>query len=119
MRRAFFGKGDDYVEQRQAYYIDVGTGEISQSATSSTWSFKIQATDEEVTELRELFNQNYSTEWKNFFRAHTPYVQYHYDRENDTYDSNIQEIYAMIYQLGDQEAKSHIKSMNILPNENQ
>ena len=105
-------------EQKKTYYIDVGTGEISQSATASTWSFKIQANDEEITQLRELFDQNYSTEWKNFFRAHVPYVQYHYDRENDAYDKTIEQVYGMIYKLGDNEAKSHIESMNILSKEN-
>lgn len=102
-------------EQKKTYYIDVGTGGISQSATAATWSFKIEATDAEITQLRALMDQNYSTEWKNFFRAHVPYVQYHYDRQNDTYDSTIQQIYSMLYQLGDQEAKNHIESMNILP----
>jgi hypothetical protein len=103
--------------QKKTYYIDVGTGEITQSATSSNWSFKIQANDEEITELRELFDQNYMTEWKGFFRAHTPYVQYHHDRENDDYDSTIQQVYGMIYNLGDNEVKNHIESMNILPKE--
>jgi hypothetical protein len=102
-------------EQKKTYYIDVGTGEISQSATSSTYSFIIQANDEEITELRELFDQNYSTEWKNFFRAHVPYLEYHYDRENDAYDNTIQQVYGMIHKLGDDEAKRHIESMNILP----
>jgi hypothetical protein len=102
-------------EQKKTYYIDLGTGSISQNATSSTWSYKIEANDEEITQLRELFDQNYSTEWQNFFRAHVPYVQYHYDRENDAYDNTIQQVYGMIYKLGDQEAKSHIESMNILP----
>lgn len=102
-------------EQKKTYYIDVGSGEISQSATSSTWSYKIQANDEEITQLRELFDQNYSTEWKNFFRAHVPYLEYHYDRENDAYDSTIQQVYGMLYKLGDEEAKNHIVSMNILP----
>jgi hypothetical protein len=102
-------------EQKKTYYIDIGTGQILGSATDSTWSFKIQADDEEITQLRELFDQNYSTEWKNFFRAHVPYVQYHHDRENDQYDSTIQQVYGMVYKLGDQEAKSHIESMNILP----
>ncbi len=104
------------MEQRKPYYIDVGTGEISLSAASSTWSFKIHATDEEITELRELFDSNYSTEWQNFFRAHVPYVQYHYDRENDQYDQTLVKVYELIYRLGDEEAKNHIKSMNILPN---
>lgn len=103
-------------EQKKTYYIDIGTGEISQNATSSTWSYQILANDEEITQLRELFDQNYSTEWKNFFRAHTPYVQYHYDRENDDYDNTMQQIYGMIHKLGDEEAKKHIESMNILPN---
>jgi hypothetical protein len=102
-------------QQKKTYYIDVGHGQISQSSTASAWSFKIQANDEEITQLRELFDQNYSTEWQNFFRAHVPYVQYHYDRENDAYDNTIEQVYGMIYKLGDNEAKSHIESMNILP----
>ena len=61
-------------DQKKTYYIDVGHGQISQSSTASTWSFKIQANDEEITQLRELFDQNYSIEWQNFFRAHVPYV---------------------------------------------
>ncbi|WHX99687.1 hydrolase [Neobacillus sp. DY30] len=102
-------------EQKKTYYIDVGHGQISQSATASAWNFKIQANDEEITQLRELFDQNYSTEWQNFFRAHVPYVQYHYDRENDAYDDTIEKVYGMIYKLGDEEARSHIETMNILP----
>jgi hypothetical protein len=108
-------KGVKAMELKKTYYIDVGTGEISRSATSSTWSFKISATNEEITELRELFDQNYSTEWQNFFRAHVPYVQYHYDRENDQYDQTLIKVYELIYRLGDEEAKHHIKTMNILP----
>lgn len=102
-------------DQKKTYYIDVGHGGISQSPTSSEWSYKIQATDEEITQLRELFEQNYSTEWQNFFRAHVPYVQYHYDRENDAYDQTIKQVYGMIYNLGDEEARNHIETMNILP----
>lgn len=101
---------------KKTYFIDVGTGEISQSATSSTWSYRIQATDDEIIELRELFDQNYSTEWQSFFRAHIPFVEYHYDRENDAYDSTIQKVYSRIHQLGDAEAKKHIESMGILEN---
>ncbi|EKN65972.1 hypothetical protein BABA_17552 [Neobacillus bataviensis LMG 21833] len=101
--------------QKKSYYIDVGTGHITSNATSSTWSYKIQATDEEITQLRELFNQNYSTEWKNFFRTHIPYLEYHHDKENDAYDSTIHQVYGMLHKLGDDEAKSHIESMNILP----
>ncbi|MDP4172267.1 MAG: hydrolase [Bacillota bacterium] len=103
---------------KKTYYIDVGSGEISQSASSSSWNYKIEANDEEIIELREYFNQNYSTEWQNFYRAHVPYVQYHYDRENDSYDQTSQKIFQMLYDLGDEETKQHIQSMNILPENN-
>ncbi|WML47240.1 hydrolase [Neobacillus sp. PS3-34] len=102
-------------QQKKTYYIDLGSGEISQSATSSSWNYKIEASDEEIIQLREYFDQNYSTEWQNFFRAHVPYVQYHYDRENDAYDQTSQKIFQMLYDLGDEETKEHIKSINILP----
>lgn len=100
--------------EKKTYYIQVGTGEISQSSTDSPWNFKIEATDEEITDLREMFEQNYSTDWQNFFRAHVPYVQYHYDRENDAYDETTKSVYGMIYKLGDEEARKHIESMGIL-----
>ncbi|MBM7649719.1 hypothetical protein JOC78_002693 [Bacillus ectoiniformans] len=98
-------------EEKNAYYIQVGNGEIMRRATDSPWNFKIYANDEEITALRELFDANYSVEWQNFFRAHVPYVQYHYDRQNDGYDGNMKQIYEMIYELGDDEAKEHIKGM--------
>ncbi|HZG74142.1 MAG TPA: hypothetical protein VEY51_21620 [Chondromyces sp.] len=101
-------------QTKNTYYIQLANGEIMSRPTDSPWNFKIEATDEEITKLRELFDANYSMEWQNFFRAHVPYVQYHYDRENDSYDARLKQIYGMIYQLGDQEAKQHIKGMGIL-----
>ncbi|WP_433743919.1 hydrolase [Falsibacillus pallidus] len=101
-------------DEKKTYYIEVGSGEISSSATDSPWNFKIEATDEEITQLREIFDSNYSTGWQGFLRSHVPYIQYHYDRENDAYDRNLQQIYQMIHDLGDDEARTHIESMGIL-----
>ncbi|WP_100331910.1 hydrolase [Bacillus xiapuensis] len=98
-------------EEKKAYYIQIANGEIMRSATASPWNFKIYATDEEITALRELFDANYSKEWEGFFRAHVPYVQYHYDRPNDRYDKNLDKVYQMIYELGDEEAQAHIREM--------
>lgn len=99
---------------KKPYYVSIGTGEIMRTATDSPWNFKIEATDDEITKLREYFDQNYSTEWQNFFRAHVPYVQYHYDQENDAYDETLVKIYQMIFELGDEEAKQHIRSIGII-----
>lgn len=99
---------------KKPYYIAIASGQIMKTATDSPWDFTIEANDDEITKLREFFDQNYSTEWQNFARAHVPYVQYHYDRENDAYDETLQQIYKMIYELGNDEAKQHIRSMGII-----
>ena len=99
---------------RKTYYIWIPNGEIFQDRESSPWNFKIEATDDEIMKLREYFNLNYYVDEENFYRAHVPYLEYHYDRENDEYDRTLQKIYQMIYQLGDEDAKQHIDSMGIL-----
>lgn len=102
-------------EGKKAYYINISDGEISSVSTASPWNFKIEATDEEITALREIFDQSHSSSWQNFMRAHVPYVQYHYDRDNDALDTQLLQVYEIIYKLGDDEARTHIDSMGILP----
>ncbi|WP_243298052.1 hydrolase [Bacillus litorisediminis] len=100
--------------ERKTYYIDLGSGEISRSRTASTWNYQIEASDEDITQLREYFDQMHSTGWQNFFRAHVPYVQYHYDRENDANDRLLKDVYQLIHDLGDEEARKQIESIGIL-----
>ncbi|WP_243385969.1 hydrolase [Bacillus kexueae] len=100
--------------EKKTYYISVASGEISRVSTASPWDFQIKATDEEITTLREYFDQIHSTGWQNFFRAHVPYVGYHYDRENDAIDSLNKKVYELIYELGNEEARQHIQSSGIL-----
>ncbi|EZP76563.1 hypothetical protein H839_14839 [Parageobacillus genomosp. 1] len=104
-------------QQKKTYYVSMESGEISQVKTASPWDFQIEATDDEIIQLREYFDQNYSTDLQAFFRAHVPYVQYHYDRENDAYDRTLMKIYQLIYKLGNEEAKAHIRSLGIIPEE--
>ncbi|MFJ8264342.1 hydrolase [Peribacillus asahii] len=101
-------------EQRKTYYIWIPNGQISQSSTDSPWNFKIEATDDEIMQLREYFDYNYMIGEENFYRAHVPLKEYHHDHENDEQDLTLQNIYQLIYELGDEEAKLHIESMGIL-----
>ncbi|MDM5360917.1 hydrolase [Peribacillus sp. RS7] len=101
-------------ENRKKYYIWLPNGQITQDRESSPWNFEIEATDNEVIKLRELFDYNYSVGEENFYRAHVPYLQYHFDRENDKQDITLQKIYEMIYALGTEEGRRHIESMGIL-----
>ena len=100
--------------KRRTYYIEISSGEITQSATDSPWNFKIEATDEEIKKLREQFDIIDANEPADFFRAHIPFIEYHYDEENDAYDETLKNIYGMVYMLGDHEAKKLIEGMGIL-----
>ena len=99
---------------KKSYYIEVASGEITQSQSSSPWNFKIEAKDADIQTLRSYFDENEQTEFSNFLRAHIPFKEYHFDSENDIQDEKLKQIYQLIYQLGDSETKQHIESMGIL-----
>ncbi len=94
--------------EKRTYYISVQDGMISQHPGASPWEFQISATDEDVILLREYFDQLYSEDWINFFRAHVPAVEYHHDSSNDKMDELRRNIYQMLYRLGNEETKTFI-----------
>jgi hypothetical protein len=102
---------------KKTYYISLANGEISQISTASPWNYKIEASDEEIVQLREYFDQIHSSDWQGFFRAHVPYVEYHYDPTNDAYDETMQQVFQLIYKLGDQEARELIAEQGLLKND--
>ncbi|WP_409289953.1 hydrolase [Peribacillus sp. SCS-37] len=98
----------------ETYYIAMGSGQILRDREASEWNFKIEATQDEIRILREYFDQGNAAAWETFLRAHVPFVEYHNDESNDSYDNSLIEAYRMVYELGDQDAKAHIRSMGIL-----
>lgn len=102
------------MNEKQSYYVDIATGEIMKDPYGWEWTFKVEATDKEISLLREMFDENYETDWESFNRAHVPFLEYHHDPQNDEYDDRMIYIYAMIYKLGDEKAKNHIEDMGIL-----
>lgn len=100
--------------EKKKYYIDIGSGEISQIKYDNNDSFTIQATTEEISLLRAKMENMHDAGVRSFFRAHVPIMPYHNDKSNDDYDSNLTETYQMLYDLGDDEAKKHIDSIGIL-----
>lgn len=103
-------------DEKKTYYITLVNGEIMTSATDSPWQYKIEATEDEIIKLREIFDSSDDNSVYDFLRAHVPFVEYHQDRTNDQYDQNLLRAYQMIYDLGDEEAKSHISGIGILDN---
>lgn len=100
--------------EKQTYYISLGGGEIYSTPNAGPWQFRIRATEKEIKQLRKIFEAQSENQIGDYIRSHTPYVPYHHDPTNDFHDLKLIEAYRVIYQLGDQEAKDHIKSMGIL-----
>ncbi len=97
--------------EKQPYYIEIENGEIQSQPDVSPWNFRVFANEKEIQSLRELFNKMNKADSDTFWRAHIPYRPYHIDPENDHYDQSMMSIYEKIYELGDDEARSHIKKM--------
>ncbi|MUK90052.1 hydrolase [Ornithinibacillus sp. L9] len=102
--------------EKKKYYVSLQAGEISQIKYDNNDEFLIYATDEEIDELRSKINQMDDAAFGTFLRAHIPIKPYHEDPQNDDYDAGITEAFQMLYQLGDENTKSHIESIGILSN---
>jgi len=91
----------------------MATHNISRNKHEGNDQFVIQATDEQVHQLRAILNAMDDENWVSFWRAHIPFVQYHQDSSNHNYDQHFLTAIRLIHELGDEETKAHIHSMGI------
>lgn len=97
--------------EKQPYYIQIANGEIQSKPDVSPWDFRVFANEREIQSLRDVFNEMNQADSATFWRAHIPARPYHIDPENDQYDRSLTTVYEKIYELGDEEARSHIKKI--------
>ena len=97
------------MEKRNKYFVSVQSHEISRNRVGNNDDFVIYATDEEVQQLRSKFDQMRGAEWSSFWRAHVPIVPYHHDQPNDDYDREFTSVFEILYKLGDEQTKAHIR----------
>lgn len=95
--------------EKQPYYIAIASGEIQSQPDVSPWNFRVFANEKEIQSLRELLNGMNREDFGTFWRAHIPAVPYHEDTNNDQYDRYLADLYEKIYELGDEDAREHIK----------
>jgi hypothetical protein len=99
---------------KTTYYVSVQSGSILRDQGAAAYEFEIEASDEDISELEELFKDRDEAEDGNYVRAQLPAIPYHIDDANDIYDDSLQVIYAKLYECGTDETKRHIERMNIL-----
>lgn len=100
--------------EKKTYYINLGSTEISQIKYANNDHFTIQATEDEVRQLRAKMENMNDADFGAYMRSHVPIMAYHKDSGNDAYDQGITEAFQMIYDLGDGETKQHIEEMGVL-----
>jgi hypothetical protein len=105
-----------FVLERKKFYVNIGSGEISQTKFGNNDEFTIHATNDEILLLRSKLNNMHGASWQSFWRAHVPIMPYHNDKPNDRYDDELAETYQMLYDLGDDNVKKHIEEIGVLGN---
>jgi len=96
---------------RSRYYVSVQAKSISSEQGRMAYEWEIEATEEEAAALGQLFERLDESEHATFFRGMTPGVPYHWDRENDSYDGKLRQIYSKIQELGTPETKSQLEGI--------
>jgi hypothetical protein len=100
---------------KKTYYVAVGSSEVLEPQNmSGNFDFEISASEEEVDQLQELFEEIDEAEDDTYIRAHIPFRLYHIDKENDAADYYLKQLYGKLHELGTPETKAHIESMHIL-----
>lgn len=98
-------------EEKYTMYISLNHKLVVLDPHSSTWEYKVEVTKEAYPIFEKLFAQMEQLEWQNFLRAHLPYIQYHYDKDNDRSDLRLKKVYALIHEYTDEDSKRFIEQM--------
>lgn len=100
--------------EKKTYYVSLQSREISQVKFGNNHHFVIEATKEEVEQLRGKLNKVADAENDSYWRAHVPFIPYHDDLANDLYDASFTEALQMIHQLGDEQTRAYVESSGVL-----
>lgn len=106
--------------EKQIYYVtvDVGphTGQIRDQIdlNDPNYDFEIEATDEEIHQLEELFERIQETDVSTFVKAHIPYETQERMQKSRQEDHQITEIYQMIYRLATKQTRQQMKASNMV-----
>ncbi|CAI6045014.1 hydrolase [Cohnella sp. JJ-181] len=98
---------------KSTYYVSVQARTINTQRGDAAYEFEIEAGDEELVQLRELFDSMDEFDQAGYWRAHLPYLEYHNDAENDGYDYYLKEVYNRLSEWGTEETKRHIATMDV------
>ncbi|MCZ2260714.1 transposase [Sporosarcina sp. G11-34] len=92
-------------------YVSVVNQKVYSRPEDSLWEYEVEVPQEYVKIFNGLFKQTEELEWRNFLRAHLPFIPYHNDRDNHEIDLRTQKVYALIHEFTDTESKRFIEEL--------
>ncbi len=92
-------------------YVSVVHQQVYHHPDDSPWEYEVNVTEEYVPVFHRLFHQVDRLEFRNFLRAHLPYVPYHYDKDNHDIDTRTMKVYALIHEFTDDKSKQFIEKL--------
>lgn len=97
----------------QKYYVNLQTNEINNYSVPGSSEYEIIATENDVTEIKELFSglDAESKEALSYIVNYTDEVPV--DEERQKYGDTLIEIYKRLLALGTEETKCEIKKLNL------
>lgn len=106
-------KEDDHMKKK--YYLNIANGSIVDENTADTnANFAFYADEGDLNQVREKLENMDGASRGSYLRAHIPYYPEMDTPENAKYDKNLKELYSLLYKLGDEQAKEHIQSLDII-----
>lgn len=98
---------------KSTYYVSVQAGTILQEQGDAAYEFVIEATPKEVNQLQELIDMKLELGTRVFFQGPRLFEDQRVEF-NRNYDSQLNDIYQFISELGTETTKQHIASMGVL-----
>ncbi|WOV86376.1 transposase [Sporosarcina oncorhynchi] len=92
-------------------YVSIGNQQIYPHKYASPWEYEVEMSKEFLPVFEEIFRQMDRLEFRNFLRAHLPYVPYHYDKNNHEVDMKTMKLYALIHEFSDEGTKRFIEGL--------
>ncbi|MBJ6362012.1 hypothetical protein ACFOQM_12000 [Paenibacillus sp. GCM10012307] len=104
---------EEALYERKPYYVAVGAGQILDDPTVAAYELEILANEEELGRLQELFEELASWDEAQTLHFAKPFVSFSTERINLGYDHLLGRVYKLLHELGTEQTKSHIESMNL------
>lgn len=101
------------MNDKKHYYVSV-SGKSVETEPSRTEQLQVMATESEINHLQSLLDSEKHNDDYTAQRAPIPYKSADHDPATDQFNDNLIEVYRAIYQLGTEETKQHIRSLNII-----